>query len=75
MPLKLLALALALAGWFLRRQFVRARQRGFVGSGRQRIDRTTQRTRFHLTLASHAVGALICFAAAFFCLTHAIRPF
>jgi hypothetical protein len=74
-PLKLLALALVLAGWFLRRQFVRARQRGFVGSGRQRIDRTAHRTRFHLTLASHALGALICFAAAFFCLTHSIRGF
>lgn len=75
MPLKLLALALAVAGWFFRRQFLRGRERGFVGSGRRRIDRATQRTRFHLTLASHALGALICFAAAFLCLTHAIRAF
>lgn len=75
MPLKILAVALVLAGWFLRRQFVRARERGHIGSGHRRIVRAAQRTRFNLALASHALGALICFAAAFLCLTHSLHGF
>ena len=62
-----------LAGLFLRRQFVRARERGHLGSGVRRITRSDQRVQFDVALVSHALGALICFAAAFLCLTHSLH--
>lgn len=64
-----MGIALALAGFILRRQYVRARQHGFIGPRHRRIHRAEQRARFHLALATHAIGALVCFAGAFLCLT------
>lgn len=70
---KILGAGLLVAALILRYQFTRARRRGYVGSRRRPITRERHRTRFHLTLTGHALGALICFIAAFLCLTGAIH--
>lgn len=68
MPAKLLGLALLFAAWLLHRGIQRARQRGYVGPSRRRIYRDAQRIQFRLTLASQALGALICCLGAYLCL-------
>ena len=72
MPLKLLGVSLIVAGFLLRRGVVKARRLGYVGSSRRRIHRDSDRWRFNVALGSQTLGALICFAGAFICLSHTI---
>jgi len=71
MPAKFLGIALVIAGLLLRRQFMRARVRGYVGPRYRRIHRAREGVKFHLTLGSQAFGALVCLIGAYLCLTHA----
>jgi len=69
MPAKLLGLALIAAGLLLRREIRRSHQRGYAGSRHRPPRRAKNRLKFYLALVSHAVGALVCFAAAYLCFT------
>ena len=67
---KILGIALIAAGLVLRHGVKRARQRGYVGPRHRRVHREVERLKFNLVLSSQFMGALICFAGAFLCLTH-----
>ncbi len=75
MPIKLLGFAFIIAGLLLRREFVRARERGYAGPRHRRIHRKEQRLKFQLAVGSHAFGALICFVGAYLCLFHSGHAF
>jgi len=68
-PAKFLGIAFVVAGLLLRRQFTRARTRGYIGPSYRRVHRASEPGKFLLAIGTQALGALVCFIGAYFCLT------
>jgi hypothetical protein len=64
-----------LAAWLFYRSARRASRRGWIGPRRRPIAREARPIRFGVAVAGECFGALVCLAAAYLCLTHAMTAF
>lgn len=73
--IRLVGILFLVAAWLLYRGIRRAVHRGHIGSARRRVVREARPWRFRLALTVEVFGAVVCFAAAYLCLTHSVSHF
>jgi hypothetical protein len=64
-----------LAAWLFYRSARKASRRGWIGPRRRPITREGRPFRFRVAVAGEFCGAVVCLAAAYLCLTHAMTAF